>query len=194
MWVATFFRESFSHPFYWLLFLATAFSGVVGAITIFQVFFFKNMGLSLKQIGDYNAYIGIAAFAATYFSQIYIDRWHPLRVSAYLSVFAIISVFINWVWAFVDFPSNLFFWLFLGTSLLATFQIALSGGAGQPHNMRVFPRSRYGRFFWAGGAAIVRRARRGCVGRGLFIDGVKWATDGSDFAYRYILSGRRFSR
>ena len=48
-----------------LIMAALAFSGVVGAITVFQVFFFKNMGLTLKQIGDYNAYIGIAAFAAS---------------------------------------------------------------------------------------------------------------------------------
>jgi len=184
--IRTFLKESFTHPFYWMLFLATAFGGIVAAISAFQVFFFKNMGLSLDQIGKYNAYTGIAAFSAMYFSAIYIDRWHPLRVTAYLSVFSVVTVLMNWVWAFVDFPPDLFFWLFLGTGLLATFQVALAGAAGQPRDMRVFPRSRYGQFSSAQSLLRSFGVLFAGVVAGLFIDAVKWASDGSDYAYRFI--------
>ena len=182
----TFFRESFSHRFYWLLFLANTFSGIVGAITAFQVFFFMNMGLSLAQIGKYTAFTGMAIFGAMYFSAIYIDRWHPLRVSAYLSVFAIVSVGMNWVWAFVQLPPHLFFWLSLGGALIATFQVALSGAAGQPRDMRVFPRSRFGQFSSAQAMLRSFGILVAGIGAGAFIDFAKWFYHGSDVAYRYI--------
>ena len=32
----------------------------------------------------------------------FIDRWNPVRVSAYWAVFSIIGIFMNWTWVFVD--------------------------------------------------------------------------------------------
>ncbi|MEI6422029.1 MAG: MFS transporter [Lentisphaerota bacterium] len=45
-----FFKESFTHKIYWLIFLFTTFGAVSGAIGTFNVFFYKNMGLTLSQM------------------------------------------------------------------------------------------------------------------------------------------------
>lgn len=186
--IKTFVRESYSHPFYWLLFLGTAFNAIVVMIVAFQVFFFRNMGLSLDQVGKYNAYLGIAAFAAVYFSAVFIDRWHPLRVGAYVSVFSVATFLGSWVWVFVDFPPRLFFWLFLSTGLLTTFQVILAGAASQPRDMRLFPRSRYGQFSSA--QAILRSIGLMFSGvlAGLYFDLIKPKLANPDLAYRFMFA------
>ncbi|MCX6984583.1 MAG: MFS transporter, partial [Lentisphaerae bacterium] len=152
--IKSFFKESFTNKIYWFMFLFTAFQAIAGAICTFNVFFYKNMGLSLDQIGKLGAITAVAALAAMYFAAIFIDRWHPLRVGVYLTVFSVIVALMNWVWVFVELPAVFFFWLNLGTGLIMAFQGALWGGCWLPLFMRLFPRSRFGQFCSA--AALVR--------------------------------------
>ena len=184
--VKSFFKESFTHKLYWLMFIFTAFQSVTAAICMFNVFFCKNMGLSLDQIGKLGGITLVAGVVAMYFAAIFIDRWHPLRVAVYLTVFSVITAVMNWVWVFVELPPAYFFWLNLGIGLITAFQVALAGGCGLPLFMRLFPQSRFGQFCSA--AALVRSFGSICAGAtaGLFIDFVRWWYLGSDFAYRFI--------
>ena len=184
--IRTFFRESFSHKFYWFKFLSTSFSAIVGAIGMFSIFFNREMGLSLDQIGKINAIGSIAMMAAMYFMAIFVDRWHPLRIWVYGVVFGVLSNFMSMVWIFVTLPGNYFFWMNLGNVLIGTFLGALVGVAGLPSEMRIFPQSRFGQFCSA--QAMLRSIFSMISGilAGLFIDLVRNLCHGSDYAYRFI--------
>lgn len=184
--IITFFRESFSHKFYWFRFLATAFGAAAYAIGTFAIFFNREMGLSLDQIGKINAINSIAMMAAMYFMAIFVDRWHPLRITVYGTVFGVLGSFMSMVWIFVTLPGNYFFWLNLGNVLIGTFLSALVGVAGLPTEMRIFPRSRFGQFCSA--QAMLRATFTVIFGMlsGFFIDLVRNLCNNSDYAYRFI--------
>ena len=182
----TFFRESFSHKFYWLRYLSTSFSAFVGAMVVFNIFFYREMGLSLDQIGKVNGITLIAMMAAMYFMAVFVDRWHPLRITVYGAVFGVLGNLMALVWVFVTLPGEYFFWLNLGNVLIGTFLAALVSVAGLPTEMRVFPQSRFGQFCSA--QAMLRSTFTMIAGilAGLFIDLARMLCHGSDFAYRFI--------
>ena len=185
--IKTYFRETFSCKFYWTKFLYNSASAMNGAIVPFYVFFYKELGLSLDYIGKAAAVGSVAAIAAAYFSSIFIDRWHPLRILTYSSVFAIVFSATGWVWLFVTLPPDVYFWLGLMFSgLLGAFHSTLAGLAGMPFDIRLQPKSRYGQFCSA--QAILRN---GCLVvsgflAGCFFDVLVWVFPGSGYAYRFI--------
>lgn len=182
----TFFMESFSHKFYRFKFFSTAFAAAGFAIYTFNIFFNREMGLSLEQIGYINAFNSIVMMAAMYLMSIFVDRWHPLRICVYGAVFGVIGYSGSMVWIFVTLPGNYFFWLNLGNILIGTFFAALIGVAAAPSQMRIFPQSRYGQFCSA--QAMLRSTFTVIAGllAGLFIDAVKYFCNGSDYGYRFI--------
>lgn len=184
--IQTFFRESFSHKFYWFRFLATSFAAAGGAIGAFTIFFNREMGLSLDQIGKINAIGSVAMMAAMYCMAIFVDRWHPLRITVYGTVFGVLGSFMSLVWVFVTLPGNYFFWLNVGNVLIGAFLSALIGTASLPCEMRVFPQSRFGQF--CSSQSILRSTFTVIFGilAGLFVDLVRYYCHGSDFAYRFI--------
>jgi MFS family permease len=184
--IQTYFKESFSHKFYWYRFLATSFAGFAGAIGMFGIFFNKEMGLSLGQIGKTNAFGSIALLSAMYFMAIFVDRWHPLRICVYGAVFGVIGNFMSMVWIFVTVPGEYFFWLNMGNVLVGTFLNALVVVAGLPCEMRIFPQSRFGQFCSA--QAMLRSIFVMISGilAGIFIDLIRNFFNGSDYAYRFI--------
>ncbi|MHB9139925.1 MAG: MFS transporter, partial [Victivallaceae bacterium] len=184
--IKTFFRESFSHKFYWFRFISTSLAAVAGAIGTFSIFFNKEMGLSLDQIGKINAISSIAMMAAMYLMAIFVDRWHPLRITVYGAVFGVLGNLMSLVWVFVTIPGNYFFWLNLGNVLIGTFLTALVAVAGLPTEMRIFPQSRFGQFCSA--QAMLRSTFTVISGMlaGLFIDLIRICCNKADYAYRFI--------
>ncbi len=186
--IRTFFKESFGDSFYWLMFLANSTTAIGGCIGTFMVFFNKDMGLSLDQMGKLGAIGMVVSIVAVYFFAVFIDRWHPLRITVYLSIFSTIGALMGWVWIFVSLPGNVFFWLSLSGVLTAAFQTGLSNAGSMPLLMRVFPQSRFGQFCSA--RALIQSL---CVIvfsilAGLYIDVVRYFCHGSDFAYRWIFA------
>ena len=183
--IRTYFREAFSHKLYWTIFATAGFQSLCNGVNAFGVFFNREMGLSLDHIGKLAAIGGVAAVAATYFCAIFVDRWHPVRIVTYLTVFSLIAYCMNGVWVFVTLPGNYFFWLCLGGSLIGVFQSTLAGMAAFPRQMRLFPPSRFGQFCSAN-AMIQSLCNIGAgVAGGLFIDMVRYFCNGTDFAYRF---------
>jgi len=184
--IKTFFKESFSHKFYWFRFLFTSFSFAAWAIVPFMIFFQQEMGLTLGQIGKITGIGSVAVMVAMYLMAIFVDRWHPLRISVYGTIFAVLGNFTGIVWIFVSIPGDYYFWLCLGNIIIAAFMTALIDVAGTPAQMRIFPRSRYGQFCSA--QAMLRSSFTIVAGilAGLFIDFVKTFCNGSDYAYRFI--------
>ena len=184
--IVTFFRESFSHKLYWFRFLSASFTAVSATIVPFTVFFNREMGLSLDQIGKISAINSLVIMAAMYLMALFVDRWHPLRITVYGAVFVVLGNCMSMVWIFVTIPGNYFFWLNLGNVLIGAFLTAIVAVAGLPTEMRIFPRSRYGQFCSA--QAMLRSTLTAISGilAGLFIDVVRYFCNGSDYAYRFI--------
>ncbi len=184
--MVTFFKESFSHKFYWFRFLATSFAYVGWSVSTFTIFFNQEMGMSLGQIGNITGISSVVQMLAMYFMAIFVDRWHPLRISAYGAIFSVLGYAISMVWIFVTLPGDYFYWLNMGNALIGAFLWALVNVAGLPTEMRIFPKSRFGQFCsaqWMLRSTFVVVAG---VISGLFIDGVKIFCNGSDYAYRFI--------
>lgn len=183
----TFFRESFSHKFYWTKFLYAVTPGLAwSALSPFNIFFLKEMGLTLDYVGKAVAVVSVAGIIAAYFSSIFIDRWHPLRIITYSAVFSIVFSISNWVWLFVTLPPLAFFWLqMLGAGMIGAFHSTLTALAGMPCDIRLQPKSRYGQFCSA--QSILTNGSNVLAGLsvGIFFDFLKWIFRGSDYAYRF---------
>ncbi|MEI8078413.1 MAG: hypothetical protein WCH61_02140, partial [bacterium] len=184
--VKSFLRESFSHRFYLAVFTFTSMLAVIGAAGKFNVFFLKEMGLSLEDIGKSTAVMGLVGLGAMYFTAIFVDRWHPLRVAMYWSIFVVIGNLGNWVWIFVTLPAPYFFWLnIMGVGLIGAFFGALGGACFFPLCMRTFPKSRFGQFCSA--QALLRSVLDIAAGvlSGVFFDLMCQVSANANFGYRY---------
>lgn len=184
--IRAFVSESFTNRFYLLVYGTTAAQTASGCILVFDVFFKREMGLTLEQIGTLAAVAGGASLVAAYFSAVFIDRWHPLRVSVYMSVLSVAGAVMNWVWLFVSLPGPVFFWMTMGISVVSGFQLAMLAGAAFPRDMRVFPQSRFGQFCSAQAAFRSLFVLLAGLVTGALMDLFKWLHGGSDFAYRYL--------
>ena len=183
----TFFKESFSHKLYWTKFIYTGSCAVCGASGVFQIFFYKDMGLTVDDIGKATGIMGIVGMSAMYFAAIFVDRWHPLRIITYSSIFAVAATATGWVWLFVTLPPEYFFWLHvMGAGLICIFHNVLLGAASLPMDMRLSPKSRFGQFCSA--QALLRSFCTMFAGFaiGVFFDMIRRYSGGTDYAYRYI--------
>ena len=183
----TFFRESFSHKFYWTKFSYTICPGLVIAMNPFNIFFYKEMGLTTGDVGQAVAITTVTGIVAAYLASVFVDRWHPLRILAYSAVFAATLSFGGWVWIFVTLPPKAFFWLnMLGGGVIGTFHAALCRDAHMPFDMRLQPKSRYGQFCSA--QSILNNGAKILTGglAGLYFMFLKRAFfHGSNYAYRF---------
>ena len=182
----TFFKESFSHKFYWFKFISTSFAVIAECIFVFRIFFNQEMGLSLDQIGKMVAISSVVTMAAIVFMATFVDRWHPLRLTTYSAVFGVIGSVVSGVWLFATLPGEYYFWIGLGGALAGILLSALVATAGLPCEMRIFPQSRFGQFCSA--QSLIRSTCTIVSGvmAGLFIDLMKWLCHGSDFGYRFM--------
>ena len=189
----TFFRESFSHKLYWTKFLYRGVSFIGGASGVFGIFFLKEMGLSLDYIGKAAAIVSVAGIAAAYFAAVFIDRWHPLRILTYSSVFAVVFTASGWVWLFVTLSPEAFFWLnMFGAGLIGTFHGLLGALSSLPLDMRLSPKSRFGQFCSAQAIIFHVGTILGGVGVGIFFDSLKKLFHGSDYIYRFSFAWSGF--
>jgi hypothetical protein len=179
-------RQCFSNRFYVYFYLMNAFAAAALACNLFTIFFYEEMGLTLREIGRLNAITAIASLVATYFAAVFVDRWHPLRISAYNAVFAAVTGFGGWIWVAVTLPSDLFLHLAIGGMLVVQFGTMLAEGCSIPLFMRLMPKGLYGQFSAAN--AMIRSLMGILAGllAGVFLDVVKQCYHGSDFAYRWI--------
>lgn len=185
--VLSYFKESFSHKFYWTKFAYISSTNMNSAgIGVFGVFFYKEMGLTLDDVGKAAAILSVGGMATAYFASIYIDRWHPLRIIAYTAILAVVFSITGFVWVFLTLAPNAFFWLhLLGAGLIMNFSNSVAGVANLPFDMRLHPHSRFTQFCSA--QALLRclcTAVAGVAG-GLYFDVIKDFFHGSNYAYRF---------
>lgn len=185
--IQSYFKESFCHEFYWTKYLYNSCSFMVWAgIGVFMVFFYKEMGLTLGDIGKGSAITSLVVMSTAYFASIFIDRWHPIRISAYSSIMDPLFSVSNFVWLFITLSPSSFFWLhMLGAGLIGALGNSVAGVNALPFDMRLHPQSRFTQF-----CSAQTLLRSGCAMlagglAGFYFDTLKQIFPHSDYAYRF---------
>jgi MFS family permease len=180
---------SISHYLHWTL--SCCFGALGSSIGVFGGFLMLSLVLTMSNIGilgGINAIIGPVFFL---FVGALVDRWHPVRVTAYTGQMGVFFSLGGWLWLFVDHPSPLVFML---TGVVAgVFGApigALNGVAGLPSVFALLPREKFGQY---NGAMCMTRAVfifAGGILAGLYMDLVKRFVpphgDDPNWIYRYM--------
>lgn len=184
--VKRFFRESFSDPFHWLLYLAVAFWNMAMAGGVFLIFFATEAGLTLKQFGQYTGTAAMISAGLLLPCGILSDRFHPIRTMLFAVCGAAVVSLLPLVFLiFPGDPKNAFaVWCAVfGVGIPFT---ALYLASELPAFMQLLPRDRFGQF--ASAAALVRSGAvlvAGLLCGGLF-DAIRSAGFTAGAVYRYL--------
>ena len=187
----TFMKESFSHRFYWYAFCGNAAVAVAGATAVFSVFYQKNMGMDLAQIGKLNGWTGLIGtglvFAIALLGTPFIDRWHPVRISVFCLLFGQMGTVLDCKWIFFSPPVEVYFW---GSLMITqvTFLLRFRAISHMPALMRLYPKSRFGQFCSAGSMFRSLTVLVFSLLLGVFMDFLKEKLHLGDYAYRYIFA------
>ena len=187
----TFMRESFSHRFYWYAFCGNAAVAVAGATAVFSVFYQKNMGMDLAQIGKLNGWTGLIGtglvFAIALLGTPFIDRWHPVRISVFCLLFGQMGTVLDCKWIFFSPPVEVYFW---GSLMITqvTFLLRFRAISHMPALMRLYPKSRFGQFCSAGSMFRSLMVLFFSLLLGVFMDFLKEKLQLGDYAYRFIFA------
>jgi hypothetical protein len=184
--VSTFFVECFSLRFYWFMFGMTTFSSICGCANIFNIFFLRDVGITLGQYGTLTGYAALIGMVLTYPAGIIADKYHPLRVQLAMQLVLLCIMPLNLVFLFVEMSPQAAYHYYIITSLIYLPAGILCSASGAPTEMRIFPKERFGQFCSA--QAMIRSVGTitGGLVAGLVFDILKWHYGGSDFAYRWI--------
>jgi MFS family permease len=184
-----------SHYVYWTLegTLICLNSGM-GA---FGGFLALSLVLTMGNIGLMSGIQQIIAPMFLLFVGALVDRWHSVRVCAYLGPYQAFFAFSSWIWLCVDHPSPLMFMLVATlASIFAAPANAISGVAGLPRVFALLPREKFGQY---NGAMCMIRAVGIFVGgilAGLYLDLMRAVTPGHpddpNWVYRYIFAYQAF--
>ncbi len=185
----TFFKESFSHRFYWYTFWGVGAVAAADCMAMFMAFFQLDMGLDMEHIGALygaNGLIGtVISFAVALGGAVLIDRWHPMRVYAIGMLFAMLLAMEQCKWIFFSPDSRVYGWIYLLTVSIFLPQTYFRNVAAMPALMRVYPKSRFGQFCSA--QSMLRSAM--VLGAGLVYgaatDLLKYDLKLGEYAYRF---------
>ncbi|MBC8038940.1 MAG: MFS transporter [Opitutaceae bacterium] len=143
--VATYFRETYRHPFY---VLAGCLIGLVGLVfmpvNFFSVYYAESVGMSRQSFGDHLATGYTISLGLAYFLGALADRFHPLRMGIVsLALYLAVTV---WASFYARDPGN------FGIAFVA--HVALSGTfftTTASLGARLFPKERFAQFVSAFG-------------------------------------------
>jgi len=180
-------RECFCIRYYWDIFLWLTFQAVSFTVGVYQVFYFKSLGLSLDLIGKKGAAAAVTVPICLLLVARFVDRWHPVRVHAYALTFAAFFAFGNWIWLFVmQPPPMLFFWIFVAQgAFFGVFMVGAQQASNGPLLMILFPGEKFGQF--SGAMAMIRAFAMIAAGllAGLYMDFWRHLFPEGDYAYRF---------
>lgn len=146
--VKTYFRESFSHPYYRWVFLSYTLCTLTNMpVNIFTIFYAQSVNMSMAELGRCLAVTYIISFSLCYLLGVLADRFHPLRMTA-CSIALYGAVMIGGgLWA----DSRMGFAVFLIAHGVAagTFNTASAS-----LTLRLFPQERFAQFNSAMGILI----------------------------------------
>jgi maltose/moltooligosaccharide transporter len=152
---ASFFRECFTHRFYWYIFLTYMFQYVSYQAGTFGILRnTKSLGLTLQQLGDVDFYAGFISLALIFPAGWLADKFHPVRVYLVSSFLQFLFVLAQCIWVFTDFGPRGNFLLYAALTFCFLPVFTLQGAAEAPLLMKLLPKDKYGQF--ASANAMVR--------------------------------------
>ncbi len=143
--VKTYFRESYSNPYYLLMFVFFMVAGFVFApVNTFCVFYAQQLNVTMDSYGKFIAYSYIVSFILSYFLGALADRFHPLRCGLVVMALYVISS----LWSGYYIADEKTF------AIAVIVHCVVSGAyftitASLP--LRLYPKSRFAQFSSAGG-------------------------------------------
>lgn len=184
--IKTFFRESYSHKFYWIFYLANTSWALVFAVGAFSILQAESIGIDLEFYGKVVAVSGVVTAALMYPAGALADRIHPLKVLIASSV-AVLAVQVLWlVFLFHDFSTPAARGLFIAISAVGMPATAVYMASELPTYMRLLPKERYGQF---GSANALVRSFGAMVGGmllGTLLDRLAPLFANPDHVYRLV--------
>lgn len=181
-----FFRECFTHRFYWYIFLMYMFQYVSFQGGLYAILRNRDsLGLSLDQLGTIGFYSGFVSLALLFPAGWLADKFHPVRVYLYTSFLQFLFVLAQCVWVVHDFGPRGNYWLYAGLTLGFLPVTTLQGAAESPLLMCLLPRDKYGQF--ASANAMVRSFAViiASLGAGVFFDVLEHSFHMGSWRYRY---------
>jgi hypothetical protein len=188
-----FYRDCFTSWYYWCFILDAAIV-CLAAFGPFYVFQSKSLGLNLGNIG-FMAGLGQGAMLICYiFVGKFVDKWHPVRGTAYLQAFIVFNAFNTWIWLFIKSPDPFIYMWIVSVSSVVFMPLFTTSHqvAGMTRWMRLLPKDKLGQF--SGAMCLVRAVFIFAAGflSGGFIDFMKYLNppSASDpeglFGYRFM--------
>ncbi len=179
--VTTYFRECFSVRLFLYFFGFMALMQASWAVNPFYNLFLLSIGLSMEQIGTWNAWLYVPGIALLYPAGIVIDRIGPQR--GYL---IILPLYLLYGFAGLFLVRNFSTWL-----TVALFYLPLNAMRGVVEGTiaySTFPRERFGQFASANSLVSSMVAAVGGIGAGIFMDGMKrwYGTDNQYYRFIYL--------
>jgi len=183
--VRTYFRECFSHRFYWCFFLSNAMFDVSLCVAPFILYQQRAVGVDLAMIGKMTAWAGLLSMALLYPAGVLSDRLHPLRVMLVAVGLMALLAPLGLVWLLIDPTPKLALWITVAQVFITLPLGVLYKASILPMYMRLLPKDRYGQFGSAD--AMVRSLSVVIAGPivGLLMDFMKWRYKGDEYYYRY---------
>jgi len=182
---SVYFRECFGHPFYWHLFLGSAFIVVGGAAAPFILLMNLSLGLDLKQIGWITGGAGLLSLPVFFIAGLFVDRWNIVKLFYHGRVVQSVVSAAFMVYLVVDLTVRQVLVLTVALNLVLLAVTAVMLVAMVPMNMMLLPRDRYGQYTSALSLVVGGTGVLGGLLMGGFMDAMRWVHHGSDFAYRY---------
>jgi maltose/moltooligosaccharide transporter len=188
--IATFFKESYCHKFYWYFYTSFGFWAISGVTSPFLVFRNLNLGLSLKELGWIAGVSGVLTTVLLVPMGCLVDKKHPIRVGMTAMIWTLVFAPLNVIFLW-QYSHTAVLWLTIMTTAVTLPVGVIASASDLPLFMRLLPHSRYGQFCSAN--AMVRSAMTIVAGVvcGLFVDGLAWYCKtrlhiGGDYYYRLL--------
>ena len=170
--VKMYFRESFSRPYYVIVFVMLMMSNLAFMpVNAFSVRYAESLGMSMKSYGHCLALTYLVSLCLAYFLGALADRYHPMRVSM-AALASYLAVSLAGV-LFATTPER-FALVFVIHGVLSGCYFSSAASLGQ----RLFPQSRFAQFASAAGIVMA-------LGNMTLIPAVGTFVDLTGKAYRY---------
>lgn len=138
--VATYFRQSFSIPYYRWVIVGLVFSYLAAApFNIFSIFYAKSLNMDMHEYGLLITLTYAVSLVMSYFLGMLADRFHPLRTSLVAQILYLVTMLAGW---FVVTGNGSFGVLLVIHGTISGCFFSLSASLGQ----KLFPRELFAQF------------------------------------------------
>lgn len=185
--IGKYFKDTFSHRIFLLVYSYSALQGIGLAISVFSVFMAFSIGLTKDDVGKVAGIGGIIAMLLMYPAGALLDRIGPLRIMLWAQVVLCIQNLVGCVYLFHDFPKDVTLWIYAVLTCVNMSALAINGAALLPMFMGVFPHEKFGQFCAANSMCAALGVAVFGIFAGAYLDVLKRLFSHSeDYYFRFV--------